>query len=464
MVTRRIMCKDERPVRDGFLKTLLERVQKPTDSERGDTLVEVLIALLVIGLTATALLAGFATSISASTEHRNLATLDTVLKSYVESATYQLQQQQNFLFVPNPPTSEVCPTAASYTSAIAAPAVPSPTFSAFVQSVQVWNGSGWSPASSCNTTQSPPAPELIQAQATGAGASESLYFVVNNPAYLPAPPTANAAPTFTSANQATEVTGNAFTFPITATGPPAPTITESGALPSGVSFTLAGGTYELTGTPAAGSAGTYPISFTASNGILPNVTQNPFTLTIDSAPSMPPTGSAQGALSAPFSYQVVASGNPSPTFSESGALPTGITMSSSGLFSGTPTAAGTFVVTITASNGVGTNATQSFTLTTAPATAPTGITPTSCSVKKNTAGWSTTVSAVGGFPTPSTSASGLPGWLTFTDNGNGTGTLNGNVPSSTSGSPFSFSIKAQNAAGSVTNTYTLTIVNSAGTC
>src|SRR5579862_6029681 len=162
-----------------FGRPLNDAASKRVRGEAGDTLVEVLIAIAIIGLTVTALLGGFTTSISASTEHRNLATLDTVLKSYVESATYQLQQQQNFLFVPNPPTSEVCPTAAGYTSAIAAPALPSPTFSASVQSVQVWNGSTWVPASSCNAMLSPPAPELIQAQATGAGATESLYFVVN---------------------------------------------------------------------------------------------------------------------------------------------------------------------------------------------------------------------------------------------------------------------------------------------
>ena len=52
------------------------------------------------------------------------------------------------------------------------------------------------------------------------------------------------------------------------TGNPAATITESGALPSGVTFTDNGnGTATLAGTPAAGTNGSYPITITAANGV-----------------------------------------------------------------------------------------------------------------------------------------------------------------------------------------------------
>lgn len=64
------------------------------------------------------------------------------------------------------------------------------------------------------------------------------------------------------------------------------------------------------------------------------------------------------------SFQVTASGSPAPTFSvTSGALPSGVTLSSSGLLSGTPTQSGTFTFTVTATNGTAPDATQSFTLT-----------------------------------------------------------------------------------------------------
>jgi CSLREA domain-containing protein len=92
------------------------------------------------------------------------------------------------------------------------------------------------------------------------------------------------SPSITSASSTTFVTGTAGSFSVTTTGSPTPSITRTGTLPSGVTFTDNGnGTGTLAGTPAAGSAGTYPITFTAANGVPPNATQN-FTLTVGSPP------------------------------------------------------------------------------------------------------------------------------------------------------------------------------------
>ena len=64
-------------------------------------------------------------------------------------------------------------------------------------------------------------------------------------------------------------------------------------------------------------------------------------------------------------------GNPGTmTFSYTGTLPSGVSLDSAGLLSGTPTAAGSFTIVITASNGVLPNATQTFTLTVDNGTAP----------------------------------------------------------------------------------------------
>ena len=51
-----------------------------------------------------------------------------------------------------------------------------------------------------------------------------------------------------------------------------PTYSLAGALPSGVNFV--GTTGVLSGTPALGTTGGYPLTITASNGVLPNATQN----------------------------------------------------------------------------------------------------------------------------------------------------------------------------------------------
>ena len=84
------------------------------------------------------------------------------------------------------------------------------------------------------------------------------------------------APAITSANSTTVATGYIFSFLVTATGYPAPKITESGSLPKGVTFKSA--TATLHGIPRAGTSGSYPITITAKNAV-GTITQD-FTLTV----------------------------------------------------------------------------------------------------------------------------------------------------------------------------------------
>ena len=83
----------------------------------------------------------------------------------------------------------------------------------------------------------------------------------------------------TSSSSITFNQGTPGTLQVSTTGYPAPSLTETGTLPTGLTFNPTTGT--LSGTPAAGTAGTYPISFTAANGVSPNATSN-FTLTVSS--------------------------------------------------------------------------------------------------------------------------------------------------------------------------------------
>ena len=89
----------------------------------------------------------------------------------------------------------------------------------------------------------------------------------------------------TSAANATATAGQPFSFEVTTAGSPAPSLTETGTLPSGVTFTDNGdGTATLAGTPAPGQQGTYPITITAQNGPASSVTQS-FLLTVNASPS-----------------------------------------------------------------------------------------------------------------------------------------------------------------------------------
>lgn len=91
-----------------------------------------------------------------------------------------------------------------------------------------------------------------------------------------------------------------------------------------------------------------------------------FTTYVDAALAVAPavSGSApqgvKGKAYDPFAFTV--SGFPAPTVTVSGTLPPGMAVSSSGVLTGTPTASGSFPVTIMASNGVGTAASLPVTL------------------------------------------------------------------------------------------------------
>ena len=85
-------------------------------------------------------------------------------------------------------------------------------------------------------------------------------------------------PEFTSAPADTMAFGAPSTFTVTTNGDPAPALTRTGRLPSGLHLAQTGnGTATISGTPANGAAGIYPLSLTAKNrardrhtGIQPN--------------------------------------------------------------------------------------------------------------------------------------------------------------------------------------------------
>jgi hypothetical protein len=147
-------------------------------------------------------------------------------------------------------------------------------------------------------------------------------------------PSGDKVPAFTSASSTAFTEGSANTFTPTATGTPAPTITESGALPSGVSFT--GGA--LTGTPTV--TGSFPITFTATNGIGNPATQS-FTLTVSAAVGFHVTTTTLPSATPGVAYSTTlqASGGTTPyAWKKVGTLPKGLKLSKTGVLSGTPSA------------------------------------------------------------------------------------------------------------------------------
>jgi large repetitive protein len=220
------------------------------------------------------------------------------------------------------------------------------------------------------------------------------------------------------------------------------TYSVGAGLPPGV--TLSGDS--LTGTATA--VGTYTFTITAqdsSTGAGPYTGQRTYTLNIG-APAITVSGSLPNGQSgvAYGSHTLTASGGTAPyTFADSGNLPAGLTLSSTGTLSGTPTEVGTFNVTISATDSTAGGSflgSAAFTITIA---AP-SLSVTTTSLPPMTAGaaYTATLAASGGTAPYqyelTTAPASLPAGLTLAANGQISGTP-------TASGSFNFSIRVQDS-------------------
>ena len=151
------------------------RTHRRQQGERGETLIEVLLALLVVGIGAVAILLAFTSTIIGSSEYRTLATVDTVLRSAAESATSQIQQQPASAWAN---CSDTSVTAVVFTASTgyALPAgytVQSPL------TVQYWNPAATPPA--FQSTCVPNSAQLVTLTVLHNGTQYPISFVVNDP-------------------------------------------------------------------------------------------------------------------------------------------------------------------------------------------------------------------------------------------------------------------------------------------
>jgi len=279
----------------------------------------------------------------------------------------------------------------------------------------------------------------------------------------------NQPPAITSGASTTFKVGQAGAFSVTTTGFPtgaSMVISESGALPAGVTFVNNNdGTATLAGTPNAGTGGTYPITITANNGIAPNATQN-FTLTVNQSPAITSGASTAFKVGSAGTFSVTTTGFPtgaSMVISQTGVLPGGVTFVDNGdgtaTLAGTPNAGtgGTYPLTITANNGVTPNATQNFTLTVQQAPAITS--GNGATFTAGSAGTFTVTTT--GFPSGASMIIGetgsLPAGVTLVNNNDGTSTLSGTAGALTGGT-YSITIGADNGVTpAAAQSFTLTV-------
>lgn len=173
--------------------------------------------------------------------------------------------------------------------------------------------------------------------------------------------------------------GSAYNQTITASGGSSPytyTVT-SGSLPSGLSLATSG---SLFGTPNASGSSSFTITATDAQGC---TASQSYTVSIDCPViSLTPASLPNGSFASPYAQTVLGAGGNSPysfaiTF---GALPPGISLSGTGVLSGTPSTTGAFSFTVTGTDANGCFGSRSYSLTIgcatialSPATLPGGV-------------------------------------------------------------------------------------------
>jgi hypothetical protein len=286
-------------------------------------------------------------------------------------------------------------------------------------------------------TQSGSYPIGVSVSNTLGSAGQTLDLTVRDP----------AAPVFTSATSASFTKGVSGTFTPAASGFPTPVITESGTLPPGVTFN--GG--NLSG--ASSAVGTYPITFTASNGVSPDATQS-FFLTVGfyiTTTSLP-----NAFVGTAYSQQLTTAGGGSSVLWTKVSLPKGFALSSTGLLTGSPTsrAVGLLVVRVEASSNGGTPVTASIPLTVDESPVFTSSSPIAAGFSEGVMGTATV--KANGYPAPILSETGsLPNGLTFNAT---TGVLSGDPPVTVDSATYTITITAANGiAPSASRPFTITV-------
>jgi uncharacterized protein YhjY with autotransporter beta-barrel domain len=253
--------------------------------------------------------------------------------------------------------------------------------------------------------------------------------------------------------------GAAYSQAFTAGGSAGPfNYALTGALPAGVTFT--GNT--LSGTPTV--PGSYPITVTATDTVLTGVGA-PFSIAQNYTLNVPaptivvdPATLADGTAAQAYGATLSATGGVGPYgFAvTAGALPAGLTLSTGGDLSGTPTASGTFNFTVTATDANGQTGSRAYSLVVAvpvltltPASLPSGIVGVAYSQAFDTTGGVAPYSYA-------VTAGVLPGGLTLAPGG----TLDGTP---TTAGMFNFTVTSTDSTGgtaaTVAQAYAVEIIN-----
>ncbi len=195
-------------------------------------------------------------------------------------------------------------------------------------------------------------------------------------------------------------------------------------LPAGLTLTSAG---VLSGIPTTTSGSPFRFTIVATDKSNSGLTgSQAYTLTVDPAITLGPTTLAVATVADAVNDNLTAKGGSGSGYTfalaTGSSLPAGLTLTSAGGITGTPTQSGKYTFTVVATDSIGATGCKTYRLTVDPAIT---ITPTTLPVATIGRKYTETLTASGGSGTGySWKASGLPTWLRLTTSG----TLSGTAP------------------------------------
>jgi len=135
---------------------------RPGPNDAGETLIELIIAVAIMGVTVVAIVGGIATTIMMSDIHRKQATAGAYVRSYGEAVAGHYDASASPSYPPSAALGFAAP--AGFTATVTSP-------------VRCWNGTAFGACTASSTVQQ----VTLKVASTDLRASESLVVVVRKP-------------------------------------------------------------------------------------------------------------------------------------------------------------------------------------------------------------------------------------------------------------------------------------------